>query len=173
MLDLPRPLMTNIPQQSSEDTQTHTPSVENLYVGRVFIRANYMVVSQIRRPQYRPQNTIVLIMGSSKKVPIILGNPHICMSTYECYHGHSLGAPGNCSRHLCDLSRLQMLLFQKCQRSYHPPEWIPMPVLVAHIVNPLTLTPTNHSFVPYLQPISFVWLDLKSEYLLFKNGSTR
>ena len=27
-------------------------------------------------PQYRPQNIIILIMGTPKKVPIILGNPH-------------------------------------------------------------------------------------------------
>ena len=34
-----------------------------------------MVVPKIRGPQYRPQHTIVLIMGIPKKVPLILGNP--------------------------------------------------------------------------------------------------
>ena len=28
-------------------------------------------------PQYRPQNTIVLIIGTAKMVPLILGNPHM------------------------------------------------------------------------------------------------
>ena len=37
----------------------------------------YMVVSQIRKPQYRPQYTIVLIMGTPKMAPLIVGNPHI------------------------------------------------------------------------------------------------
>ena len=32
---------------------------------------------KIGGPQYRPQNTIVLNMGTPKKVPLILGNPHI------------------------------------------------------------------------------------------------
>ena len=31
---------------------------------------------KIREPQYRPQNTIVLNIGTPKKVPLILGNPH-------------------------------------------------------------------------------------------------
>ena len=35
----------------------------------------HMVVPKIRGPQYRPQNTIILIMGTPKKVPLILGNP--------------------------------------------------------------------------------------------------
>ena len=34
-----------------------------------------VVVSQNRGPQYRPQNTIVFIMGTPKKVLLILGNP--------------------------------------------------------------------------------------------------
>ena len=38
-----------------------------------------MVLSQNRGPQYRPQNTIVLIIGIPKKVPLILGNPQISM----------------------------------------------------------------------------------------------
>ena len=38
-----------------------------------------MVVFLNRGPQYEPQNTIVLIMGTPKKVPLILGNPHIEM----------------------------------------------------------------------------------------------
>ena len=36
-----------------------------------------MVVSQNKGTQYRPQYTIVLIIGTPKKVPLILGNPHI------------------------------------------------------------------------------------------------
>ena len=28
-------------------------------------------------PQYRPQNTIILIVGTPKMVPLILGNPHL------------------------------------------------------------------------------------------------
>ena len=36
-----------------------------------------MVVSQNKGTQYRPQNTIVLIMGTPKKVPLILGNTHM------------------------------------------------------------------------------------------------
>ena len=32
---------------------------------------------KIRGPQYRPQYIIVLIIGTPKKVPLILGNPHI------------------------------------------------------------------------------------------------
>ena len=36
-----------------------------------------MVVSQNRGPQYEPHYTIVLIIGTPKKVPLILGNPHI------------------------------------------------------------------------------------------------
>ena len=34
------------------------------------------VVSKKRGPQYRPQHTIVVIMGTPKKVPLILGNRH-------------------------------------------------------------------------------------------------
>ena len=32
---------------------------------------------KIGGPQYRPQNTIILIIGTPKKVPLILGNPYI------------------------------------------------------------------------------------------------
>ena len=31
---------------------------------------------KIRAPQYRPQYTIVLVIGIPKKVPLSLGNPH-------------------------------------------------------------------------------------------------
>ena len=34
----------------------------------------YMVVSQNKGPQYRPQYIIILTMGTPKKVPLILGN---------------------------------------------------------------------------------------------------
>ena len=36
-----------------------------------------MVVSQNKGPQYGPQNTIALIMGTPKMVLLILGNPHM------------------------------------------------------------------------------------------------
>ena len=36
-----------------------------------------LVVSQNRGPQYRPQNIIILIIGTPKKVPIILVNFHL------------------------------------------------------------------------------------------------
>ena len=32
---------------------------------------------KIRGTQYRPQNTIILIMGGPKVVPLILGKPHL------------------------------------------------------------------------------------------------
>ena len=32
---------------------------------------------KIRGPQYRPKNTIVLIIGTPEMVPLILGNPHL------------------------------------------------------------------------------------------------
>ena len=31
---------------------------------------------KIRGPQYRPPNTIILIIGTPRKVPLILGNYH-------------------------------------------------------------------------------------------------
>ena len=37
-----------------------------------------MVVSQNKGPQYRPPNTIVLTIGTEKRVPLILGNPPYC-----------------------------------------------------------------------------------------------
>ena len=46
--------------------------------GHGLLLEEYMVVSQIRGPQSRPQYTIVLIIGPPpKKVPLIVGNPHI------------------------------------------------------------------------------------------------
>ena len=36
-----------------------------------------MVISQNKGPQYRLQNTRILIIGTPKRVPLILGNPHI------------------------------------------------------------------------------------------------
>ena len=44
--------------------------------GWVFIQVE-MVISQNRGPQYRPQNTMILIIGTPKMVPLILGNPQI------------------------------------------------------------------------------------------------
>ena len=47
-----------------------------------------MVFSQNRGTQHGPPNTIILIMGSPKKVPLILGNPHIG-SYHRPYKGES------------------------------------------------------------------------------------
>ena len=52
-------------------------------VGLTYIRQSYMVVPKKRGSQYRPQNTIVLMMGIPKTVPLILGNPH--MDPWEVY----------------------------------------------------------------------------------------
>ena len=64
-----------------------------------------MVVSLNRGPQYRPQNTIILIIGTPKKVPLILGNRHIgiilpcsLLRTNELIHSirtWSIGCFGN------------------------------------------------------------------------------
>ena len=40
-----------------------------------------MVVSQNEELQYRPSNTIVLVMGTPKKVFLILGKPHVGIHT--------------------------------------------------------------------------------------------
>ena len=40
-----------------------------------FHRNPHTVISQIGEPQYRPQNAIILIIGTPKKVPLIWGNP--------------------------------------------------------------------------------------------------
>ena len=42
-----------------------------------FLGLGKTVVSQIKGPQYRPQSTIVLVIGSSNTVPLILGNTEI------------------------------------------------------------------------------------------------
>ena len=44
----------------------------------------------MRGPQCRPQNTIVLIVGTPKKVPIILGNPHM-VNLKVLLHNHLTG----------------------------------------------------------------------------------
>ena len=36
-----------------------------------------MVISQNKGTQYGAQDTIILIMGTPQKVPLLLGNPHI------------------------------------------------------------------------------------------------
>ena len=38
-----------------------------------------MVVSQIRGPQCRASNTLILTIGTPKMVPLILGDPHITL----------------------------------------------------------------------------------------------
>ena len=40
---------------------------------------------KIRVPQYRPQYTIVLIIGTPKEVPLIWGNPHIPTLNPRCF----------------------------------------------------------------------------------------
>ena len=41
----------------------------------------YVVVSLNKGPQYRAQYTIIFIIGPSIMVPLILGNPHVCIGT--------------------------------------------------------------------------------------------
>ena len=50
----------------------------------------YMVVSQNKGAQYRPQNIIVLIMGTPKMVPLILGNPHIRIPLVKMYGNYQM-----------------------------------------------------------------------------------
>ena len=56
-----------------------TPSIYSLHFELSYI---YMVVSQNRGPQYRPQNIVVLIVGTPKVVHPILGNPHMYIYIY-------------------------------------------------------------------------------------------
>ena len=42
-----------------------------------------IVISQIGVPQYRPQNTTVLILGTPKMVPLIWGNSHMRITTLK------------------------------------------------------------------------------------------
>ena len=44
-----------------------------------------LVVSLNKGTQYRPQNTIILIMGTPKKVPLILGNYHLVLPANACH----------------------------------------------------------------------------------------
>ena len=44
------------------------------------LQYSYVVVSQNRGPQYRPQNTIILFTGTPKMVPLFLGIP-----MYSCW----------------------------------------------------------------------------------------
>ena len=37
----------------------------------------HMVISKNRGNQYRPQQILVLMLGTPRKLPLILGNPHI------------------------------------------------------------------------------------------------
>ena len=61
----------------------------------------YMVIYQIRGPQYRPQNTIILIIGTPKMVPLILGNPpHIHIYIYIYIHMHWVHVHEPVSRHI-------------------------------------------------------------------------
>ena len=50
--------------------------------------------AKIRGAQYRPQYTIVLAIGTQKREPLILGNPHM---NIECWAPRRVwvGAPGS------------------------------------------------------------------------------
>ena len=51
-------------------------------------------VPKLGEPQYRPQYIIVLIMGAPKKVPLILGNPHLGLRVFTCRASkHQAGSP--------------------------------------------------------------------------------
>ena len=47
------------------------------------MRKREVVVSPNKGPQYRPQFSIVLIIGARKKVPPILGNPQVMCHTFS------------------------------------------------------------------------------------------
>ena len=49
--------------------------LRHLCMTQIHLTKLNMIVPKRRGPQYRPQNTIVLIRGTPKKVPLILGNP--------------------------------------------------------------------------------------------------
>ena len=55
----------------------HQHSVSRVFEALGLQRTQDMVVSRNKGPQHRPQHTIVLIIGTPKMVPLILGNPHI------------------------------------------------------------------------------------------------
>ena len=78
------PLISNVPHKRAhivEDiTEISSPGVM-LHLLHELTKAQ-MVVSQNRGPQCRPQNTIILIIGTPKKVPLILGNPKIVTSVH-------------------------------------------------------------------------------------------
>ena len=49
---------------------------------------------KIGGPQYGPQNTIVLIMGTPKKEPLILGSPHVeLQGTWYVVYNFGTGPP--------------------------------------------------------------------------------
>ena len=49
-------------------------------------------------PQYRPQNTIILIIGTPKKVPLILGTTHIMNCNPGCSYSWSKLTKGDVAR---------------------------------------------------------------------------
>ena len=49
------------------------------------VYTGYMVVFLTRGPQYRPQYTIILIMGTPKMVPLILGKPPYGRDAYSLH----------------------------------------------------------------------------------------
>ena len=58
------------------------------------LRKHHMGSFKIRVPQCRPQYTIVLIIGTPKKVPLILGNTHITLNHDElASHKHQKSQP--------------------------------------------------------------------------------
>ena len=49
-----------------------------------FLKSSKWYFPKIRGPQYRPQNTIILNIGTPKKVPLIMGNPsNSLLATYN------------------------------------------------------------------------------------------
>ena len=57
------------------------------------MEATIWLFPKIRGPQYRPQNIIVLIIGTPKRVPLILGNPHLGFKGSAQIFPSCFGAP--------------------------------------------------------------------------------
>ena len=52
-------------------------------VGSQILQSFIWYFPKIEVPRYRRQNTIILIMGTPKQVPVSLGNPHIAEYTKD------------------------------------------------------------------------------------------
>ena len=62
------------------------PDTPNPNLG--FQMYNLKVVFQNRGTPCVPQNTLIFIMGTPKRVPLILGNPHVRFSKLPSIAGH-------------------------------------------------------------------------------------